>query len=405
MPKSVADELMERRAALINQIQEIAQRGVTEDRELTADEATEFDRKLAEAEKLAERAKSIAEGERRAQDIEESFRGVTGRDPQKRGGDAGPKLGEWARSAQIGQGIDLAPVQGAERRALTRIAGGEQRAMSATGGVDQDGVYGELWEYAVQGSQILQAGVDIINTSHGNELPLPRVTTHAETNDTPTAPNAAIEESDSVLDTVPLGVSKYTFITLVPSELVQDTTFDIEGYIARNAGRQLGRRVSKVASAAAVAAFTVAGSTGGTSATAAVTYDNLVDLFHSVIPEYRTSAAWLMSDPGAALIRKLKNSNGDPLWQPALVAGNPDLILGKPVYNDPFLPSPAPAAKSVYFGGWDALKVRIAGGLRFERSADYAFGNDQVAYRGIVRTGAVGVDANSVKFYQHGAAA
>ena len=51
----------------------------------------------------------------------------------------------------------------------------------------------------------------------------------------------------------------------------------------------------------------------------------------------------------------------------------------------------------------DALKVRVAGGVRFERSDQYAFGNDQVAFRAVVRCGAVTVDPNAVKFFQNSA--
>lgn len=412
MAKSVADELMERRSALIKQIEEIAQKGVTEDRDLTADEQTRFDQMFAEANKLADRAKAISDGELRAKELEDSFKRTTGKEMEQRRAGADSGLTEWARNSRVGDYFDLAPVMGAERRAMARVAGGaESRAMSATGGVAQDGVYGQLWEYAVAGSQILQAGADIINTSDGNSLPLPRATVHATTSDTAVAANATIGTSDATITTVALDVAKYGYLTLVPSELVQDATFDLEGYIARSAGRELGRRLSKVASTAVVAGFTTAGVTGpvgtstslGNQATAGQGADLLHDLFHSVLPEYRTTAAWLMGDPTAAIIRKLKTTQGDPVWQPALTAGDPDLIDGKPIYIDPNLPSPGISAKSIYFGDFSALKVRIAGGLRFERSSEYAFGNDQVAFRAIVRCGAVAVDPNSVKFFAHSA--
>jgi HK97 family phage major capsid protein len=65
--------------------------------------------------------------------------------------------------------------------------------------------------------------------------------------------------------------------------------------------------------------------------------------------------------------------------------------------------SPAANAKSVFFGECAALKVRIAGGLRFERSSEFAFGNDQVAFRAIVRAGAAVVDPNAVKYFVHSA--
>lgn len=403
---SIADQLMERRAQLLKQAEDVATKGVTEGRDLSVEEQSSFDQMIAEAGKLAERANAIAEGEKRATELEASFRGTTGKDMKEQKRDSG--LGKWAREARVGDSFDLPAVAGAEKRAMQAI---ETRAMSATGGVAQDGVYGQLWQYAVAGSQILQAGVDVINTTDGNTLPFPVATVHATTSDTTVAANAAIGTSDATITTVNSTVAKYAYLTLVPSELVQDATFDLEGYLAQSAGRELGRRVSKVASAAVVSSFTTVGSTGptgtsttlGTQSTAGQGSDLLIDLFHSVLPEYRAGAAWLMADPTAAIVRKLKASTGEPVWQPALTAGDPDLVLGKPVYIDPNLPSPGASNKTIYFGDFSALKVRIAGGLRFERSNEYAFGNDQIAFRAIVRTGSVGLDPNAVKYFVHSA--
>jgi len=408
---SIADQLMERRAALITKAEEIATKGVTEGRDLSVEEQTAFDSMFAEANKLSERAKAIADGETRARELEDSFKVRTGRELDRSEDRGDSSLTQWARSARVGDAFEVAPVLGAEARAMARVRNAETRAMSAAGGVGKDGVYGQLWEYAVAGSQILKAGAEILNTSDGNTLPLPVATAHADVDSAALAASAAIVNSDSTITTVDLAVSKFGYITLVPSELVQDTTFDLEGYIARNAGRQLGRKVSAVAAAAAKAGFTVAGSTGpvgtstslGTQSNVGQGSDLLVDLFHSVLPEYRDSAAWLMADPTAAMIRKLKSSTGDPVWQPALTAGDPDLVLGKSVYIEPNLDSPGVSKKSIYFGDFSALKVRIAGGLRFERSNDYAFGNDQVAFRVLVRTGSVAVDANAVKYFVHSA--
>ncbi len=407
---SIADQVMERRAALITKAEEIATRGVAEGRDLTHEEQTAFDQLFAEAGKLQERANAIAEGERNTKELAESFRSATGKEKRETGGPS--EFEQWMRNARVGDGYEIAPVRGAEARAIAnRGRGVEARDMSATGGVSANGVYGTLWEYAVSTMQILQAGVDIINTTDGNSLPLPRVTAHAATDNTALAAHAPIIEADSTIDTVNLTVAKYGFLTDVPSELVQDTNFDLEGYIAKNAGRALGRRVANLAATAAIAGFTTAGSTGpvgtstslGTQSTAGQGSDLLIDLFHSVLPDYRSGAAFLMGDPAAAMVRKLKSSTGEPVWQPSLVAGNPDLVLGKPVYVDANIASPGVSAKSIFFGDFSALKVRIAGGLRFERSNDFHFGNDQIAFRAIVRAGAVAVDPNAVKYFVHSA--
>lgn len=402
---SVADQLMERRAALVKEAQSLASKAVEEGRDMSAEEDGKFTSMMAEVDKLQERAESILEGETRAKELEESFRKVTGREPEERGLETESDFAKWARDPSRGA-FDIAAVRGLLTRVSeARRAGEETRDMSGTGGLGKAGVYGQLWEYAIAASELLQAGVTLFDTADGNTIPMPKVTAHADVDGTALAPNDPIVESDSTITTVDLSVSKYGFITNVPNELITDATFDLEGYLARNAGRRLGNKVAAVAAAAAVAGFTTAGVTApsgvltnlGAQNTAGQGSDLLVDLFHSVLPEYRTGAMWGLNDSAAAVIRKLKTSTGDPVWQPALVAGDPDMVLGKPVKIVPQFDSFAASKKPIFFGDWSALYVRIAGGLRFERSTDAGFENDQTKFRGIVRTGSVAVDPNAVK--------
>jgi len=303
------------------------------------------------------------------------------------------EFGKWVREARAGDSFEVAVTT-------------ERRDMSGTGGVGKAGVSSSLWEYAVQSSQILQYA-QVMTTADGNTIPMPKATVHADPDSADLAPNDPIVEDDSTLTTVDLAVAKRGYITYVPNELLQDATFDVEGYIARNAGRQLGLNVAAAAVTAAIAGFTTAGITTpagvltglGTQSTAGQGSDLLVDLFHSVIDPYRSSesCAFGMADLTAAVVRKLKTSTGEPVWQSALVAGNPDLVLGKPVFIAPGFDTFAASKKPIFFGDWNALVVRIAGGLRFERSAEAGFGNDQTAFRALVRRGSVALDPNAVK--------
>jgi len=364
---------------------------------LTADERKKLD-DLEEARKDAEkRLTSAKEGEQRAADLDASFRSsAEGREAEQRGAAAPGEFGKWIREARAGDGYDM-PM---ESRAL------EARAMGM-GGTGKAGVHTQLWEYAVQSSELL-GYVQLMTTTDGNTIPMPRATVHADVDGTDLDPNDPIVEDDSTLDTVDLAVAKRGFKTAVPNELLQDATFDVEGYVARNAGRSLGNEVARAAAAAAVAGFTVAGVTTpagvltglGNQSTAGQGSDLLVDLLHSVIAPYRSSdgVAFGMSDSSAAVVRKLKTSTGEPVWQDALVAGNPDLILGKPVAVVPQFDAFAASKKPIWFGDWKALVVRIAGGLRFERSAEAGFGNDQTVFRALVRRGAVALDPNAVKY-------
>jgi HK97 family phage major capsid protein len=406
------DELAQRRTGLVEQMTQIATSANAEGRSIDGETLAKFDTIQAEVDGIDSRMKSLIEGEQRARDLEASFRPAADMREQSQGEGA---FGKWARDARNGDVYDLDRTAGAEQRAVDRYRHPEQRDMSPTGGLGKAGVYSQLWEYAVASSQILQSGVTIINTADGNTIPMPRVTVHAT--GASAAAGANITASDATIDTVDLSVIKRGYITYVPSELIQDSTFDIEGYLARAAGRELGRLIGAVASVAAVAGFTVAGATGpgaaasgtlGSQATAGQGSDLLIKLFHSVLPEYRTNGAWLFSDSVAGLIRTLKDSTGQPIWQPSLAAGNPPTIDSAPTYIDPNLPAfvGTPATDSgqkiVYYGDFSALAVRIAGGLRFERSNDVAFAKDAVAFRALVRTGSAVLDPNAVKFLQLG---
>ena len=78
MAKSIADDLMKRRAALAQEARDLATKAVAEDRDFTAEEQAEFDKRMAEVDALEARANSIVEGEKRAKELEESFQKATG---------------------------------------------------------------------------------------------------------------------------------------------------------------------------------------------------------------------------------------------------------------------------------------------------------------------------------------
>jgi HK97 family phage major capsid protein len=124
-----------------------------------------------------------------------------------------------------------------------------------------------------------------------------------------------------------------------------------------------------------------------------------------VIAPYRNnpSAGWLMRDSSLAAVRLLKDGAGSYIFA-AGTAGQPDTILGKPVFTDPNVAATAVSAKSVIFGDVSAYWVRYAGPVRFERSDDYAFGTDQVSFRCILRADAVLVDQTGAIKYFAGAA-
>ena len=250
---------------------------------------------------------------------------------------------------------------------------------------------------------------------------MPKTTSHSAA--ALTAEAAALTASDPAFSQVTLGAYKYGTLIQVSRELIDDNGVDLEGYLAMQAGRALGNALGAdlVTGAGSTKPLGITASTtlgvtgpsamsggfGPTSGTVDGGADRLIDLFYSVIAPYRASSAcaWIVRDQTMAVIRKLKDTTGAYIFQPSLVAGTPDTLLGKPIYTDPFIPAIATAAKSVVFGDISQYFVRLAGGVRFERSDDFAFNTDLVTFRALLRGDGVLVDqTGAVKHFSGNAA-
>ena len=408
---SIADQLMERRAALINQAQDIAQKGVTEGRELTVEENTAFEGMISEAGTPSSGAKSIHEGEERAHDLENSFRNVTGKDPEKRGGEVDGAFGSGperpASATSTTSRPSVAPRNAPSRPVAWSPAPcpppvvSRPTACTASSGSTR-------WPARSSSRRVWTSSTPPTATP----CRLPVATVHATTGTANAAlpvaisANGVVTLNDATLTTVNLTVAKYGYLTLVPTELVQDTTFDLEGYISQAAGRELPARsptsrppLRSPGSPPRVSpARPARPPRWATRPRPGMGSDLIYQLYHSVLPEYRSDAAFVMNDLSAAQVRMLKSTtSGAGVWQPALTAGDPDLLVGKPVYTPADRDHGGQRQVDLLRRMVGVLKVRIAGGIRFERSSEYAFGNDQVAFRALVRTGAVTVDPNAVK--------
>jgi len=296
----------------------------------------------------------------------------------------------------------------AEKAAIAGLANGSVASYEArdlTAGTATDGaelvpttLYGQIIEHMIEQSPIMQLAT-VLRTAGGEALDIPKTTAYSAAS--LVAEAGAIGESDPQFSTVSLGAFKYAFIVQSSAELLQDAAFNVEAFIAKQGGAALGRGVD-------TALVTGDGSskpngvdkvaTGVTAASAtAVTTDELIDLQHSVLSPYRNNAAWLMNDSTLAEIRKFKDSNGLYLWQPSVQAGVASSLLGKPVYTDPNMGASDTGINSILFGDFSGYYVRLAGGVRIERSSELGFANDLVSWRFIVRADGDIVDTVGIR--------
>jgi HK97 family phage major capsid protein len=403
----IVNRLRERRLNVWNEAKGIADRAAEENRNFSPEEQGQWDGLNGELDALDKRIKSALDTEARAKEQDEAFNRLVGK-PQERAAHATQdsrqeELRSFLRGER-GRTFDIRRPEGApvDFRTLSKLTTG------AGGNLVPTSFYDRLMAHLIEVSGILQSGATVLNTNSGEQIQVPKTTSHSSA--ALTAEAAAITASDPAFGQAALGAYKYATMIQVSRELLDDSGVDLEGYLAMQAGRALGNALgadlitgngsSKPTGILNNTTLGVTGPTGvgggfgPTSGTVNSGADLLIDLFYSVISPYRSSrsAAWLVRDATMATMRKIKDTTGAYLFQPALVAGTPDMFNGKPIYTDPFIPATATGAKSVIFGDLSQYFVRIAGGVRFERSDDYAFNTDLVTFRALLRGDGILVD-------------
>lgn len=417
MANATVERLKERRLSVWEQAKTLADRAAEENRAFSAEEQGSWESMNAELDALDSRMKSILEGEKRAKDTEDKLAEIDGR-PIEKGKQPESKTATELRAFLRGeQGAPRyydvradGPVNFRDLSKLTNAAGLFTVPTS---------FYNRLVAHMIEVSAMLQAGATILNTSSGENIQVPKTLTHGT--GALVAETAAIPEADGTFGQITLGAFKYGQMIQVSRELVDDTGVDLEGYLAMAAGRAIGNAfgthlvtgdgTAKPRGIVTDATVGVTGPVGttvtfGSQSTVGMGFDLLISLFHSVIAPYRNSSGcgWIMSDTAASLVRRIKTTDGIYAWQPAVTAGQPDSILSKPVFIDPNVAVPAANAKSIIFGDISQYFIRIAGGVRFERSDEFAFGTDLVSFRALLRGDGALIDlTGAVKVFAHSA--
>jgi len=223
----------------------------------------------------------------------------------------------------------------------------------------------------------------------------------------------AIPESDDSFGQVSIGAYKLGTMIKVSEELLNDSVFDLEAYISREFARRIGNKEEEAfftgdgtGKPLGVLAETGGAEVGVTAAgAAAFTADEIFDLFYSLKAPYRRSAVFVMNDASVKALRKLKDNNGQYLWQPSLTAGAPDTLLNRPVYTSAFMPALAAGAKSILFGDLSYYWVADRQGRSFRRLGELYAPTGQVGFLATQRVDGKLILPEAVKVMQMKAAA
>lgn len=278
---------------------------------------------------------------------------------------------------------------------------------NTSGGIVPIDFYDQLLSYLIEVSGVMQTGPSVLNTVGGEPIQMPIVNQHTGLSSASqvvvsAAQGGTLPSADPVFAQKTLTANKFGIMIQVSRELIDDSGVNLLGYLAMSAGRAIGNDLgnylvnggSGISGAVLTAPVAVTGPSSASAAASAFgqveggpSYANLVDMEYSVIAPYRQSRScyWLAADKTLAVLRKLTDTVGRPIWEPSTVLGAPDLLLGKPLVADPFMPAIGVGAKSIVFGDFSQYFIRMVGGVRFERSDDFAFSTDLVSFRAIIR--------------------
>ena len=392
---------IESRQRAWSEAREMLDLAATENRDLTAEERQKYDRINADLDERAQFIKDVQAAEARESDIAKA---MEGRESAVRpmaapaAGNDESILRSLLRGEIRGHTFDF------ERRDITSgSSNAPTRTTFSDLVIDQARLVGPMLDPNV---------VTVLNTAAGENLVLPSLSAFSTA--IVEAEGAAIDESDPVFSRTTLGAFKYAFLVQVSSEFINDSAVDLLGFVAQQAGNELGFRANSVLTTGTgtvqptgIATAAGSGITGSTAVSGAFTGDNLISLIYSVDGAARRMPGFgvMANATSIAAMRQLKAStSGEYLFTPTLDAATPDRFLGYPLIENPHMASPGTSAKSVLAGHLPSYYTRQVGGIQVASSTDYAFNADLVTIRCIIRVDGNLPQTSHVKFFRGGTA-
>ena len=239
---------------------------------------------------------------------------------------------------------------------------------------------------ALEEENIMRGLVHVITTSSGDRK-IPIVTSKGSASWV--EEEATIPESDDAFGQITLSAHKVGSMIRISEELLHDSAFDLAAYITGEFARRVGAAEEEAIltgngthKPTGLLHASLGAETGlTTAAVAAITSDELIDLQHSLKAGYRRRAAYIMNDATVKLLRKLKDGNGQYLWQPGLLLGQPDTLLNQKVYTSNFMPLPSAGNKAILYGDYSYYWLADREGRSLQRLNELYADKDQIGFK------------------------
>ena len=379
-------EMQEKRSKLLSDARALLDRAEKEGRDLTSEESRQFDSIMKEADALAQAIERRAQLEQRDA---VKIVGVAGDAPAK------PQEVEYRSAFLRYLRFDKPTLSPDELRALGEGSGAQGGYIVPTSMAQQ--IVTKLHE-----ANFTRRLGTVIQTTSTTTIPVEDAVAAASW----TAEAGAIAETTATFSQKQLGAYKLTCLFKVSEELLQDSAFDLEGYLAgRIAGAFADAEISAFINGDGTgkpSGIVGAAGVGVTAASAtAIAADELISLYYSIAQQYRQNAVWVMHPTTASAVRKLKDTTNNYLWQPGLAAGQPETLLGLPLYTTVAMPDIGMGKRSVLLANFSYYWIGDRGQRQMQRLSELFAANGQVGVRAWERVDGVLTLSDAAKVLVH----
>lgn len=216
---------------------------------------------------------------------------------------------------------------------------------------------------------------------------------------------------DAKFDQINLDAHKLHVAVKVTEELLYDNAFGLENYLIRAFSRALANAEEDAflngdgtGKPLGIFAEQGGGEIGVTAASATeITADEIINLVYALKRPYRKKAKFIMNDATIAALRKLKDENGQYLWQPSLQAGEPDRLFGYEVMTSAYVPVIEAGKPVIAFGDFSYYNIGDRGVRSFAELKELFAGNGMVGFVAKERVDGKLVLAEAVQILKMGA--
>ena len=392
--------LTEQRKSVHTAMLQLNEAAEKESRSLNAEENEKFEKMAAEFEELQAREERAVKLFMQDREVDKT----SGTPLEKRIGDDGDSpatFGEFRTRTLGTRPQDQPEVRSAYWKYLTvgslsELDVEEQRALSrATGAAGNFLVPTDFYNQIIRATRDMGSigtlATEIV-TDSGETIQVPANTAHGSA--TWTGESAAYTPSDETFAQINLGAYKAATKVIVSEELLEDSAFALDAFLAQEFGERIGvlentayvkgdgtgKPQGLLSSNTASNITTVTAAVGNATT---FSYSALVTAMFSLPPQYRANASFIVNDTSARNLYLMVDGQGRPLWNVNVASTAPDTFLGKPIYTDPDLPAPAAGNISVLFGDWKrAYVIRRVAGFSVQRQNELHSDNGQVGFRG-----------------------